>query len=290
MRYFCVRVENDPIKMPVLTCTTDYGLKDPYAAMLRGRLMTRFPGWRIEDISHNISKFDLLEAVYVVKTAYSFFPPGSLHLVDVGFSPTFGQFTATTYCVTRIDGHWFVLPDKEGLIPQLSQAIGHPVQRYPFTVPQHMPGFQILNWLDGPVGMLIQSIESNPGLEIAPEPWTAPVPDQSARWFEEPTVIDGVLVGKVVYADHYGNLHSNITRQVLDQFAKGDAIHILLKSVRSNENKVEKIHGHYHAVNNNDLVLLYNAGGCLQIALAQDHAYNLLGLRVNDRVMIERIG
>ncbi len=289
MGYFCGRVKDYRIKMPVLTCTTDYGLKDPYAAMLRGRLMTRFPGWRIEDISHNISKFDLLEAVYVLKTAYSFFPPGSLHLVDVGFAPKQDLNAAPTYCVTRIDGHWFVLPDKEGLIPHLSQVINHPIQRYPLTVPQPLPGFQILNWLDGPVGMLIQALESSPGLEMAPEPWAAPVQDQSTRWIEEPTVIDGVLVGKVVYADHYGNLHSNITRQVLDQYANGKAIHILLKSVRSNENKVEKIHGHYHAVKDNDLVLLYNAGGYLQIALAQDHAYNLLGLRINDRVMIERI-
>ena len=275
--------------MPVLTCTTDYGLKDPYAAMLRGRLLTRFPDWRIEDISHNISKFDLLEAIYVAKTAYGFFPPGSLHLVDVGFVPKLGQNTAPTYCVTRIDEHWFVLPDKEGIIPQLSQTIGHPVQRYPLTIPQTLAGFQILNWLDGPVGMLIQALESNPGLVVAPEPWAAPVPDQSVNWIEQPKVIDGVLVGKVVYADHYGNLHSNIARHVLDQFADGKTIHILLKSVRSHENKVERIHGHYHAVKNNDLVLLYNAGGFLQIAMAQDHAYNLLGLRVNDRVMIERI-
>lgn len=73
--------------MPVLTCTTDYGLKDPYAAMLRGRLMTRFPGWRIEDISHNISKFDLLEAVYVVKTAYSFFHRAAFTLWMLDFCP-----------------------------------------------------------------------------------------------------------------------------------------------------------------------------------------------------------
>jgi S-adenosylmethionine hydrolase len=257
--------------------------------MLRGRLMTRFPGWRIEDISHNISKYDLLEAVYAVKTAYSFFPPGSLHLVDVGLGTNTGQNSAPAYCVTRLDGHWFVLPDQGGIIPQLSQTLGHPVQRYPLTVPQPLAGFQILNWLDGPVGMLIQAIEFNPGLVIAPEPWAAPVQDQSAGWIEQPMVADGVLEGKVVYADHYGNLHTNITRQTLEQFADAKAIHIALKSVRSHENKIEKIHGHYHAVNINDLVLLYNAGGFLEIAMAQDHAYNLLGLRVHDKVMIARI-
>ncbi|MEY3247609.1 MAG: S-adenosyl-l-methionine hydroxide adenosyltransferase, partial [Bacteroidota bacterium] len=42
--------------MPLLTLTTDYGLRDPYVAMLRGRLLSRFPHWRTEDISHNISK------------------------------------------------------------------------------------------------------------------------------------------------------------------------------------------------------------------------------------------
>jgi S-adenosylmethionine hydrolase len=276
--------------MPILTCTTDYGLKDPYAAMLRGRLLTRFPGWRIEDISHNISEFDLLEAIYVVKTAYGFFPPGTLHLVDVGFVPDLGQNTVPAYCVTRMDGHWFVLPDKEGLITQLSQTIGQTLQRYPLTVPQPLPGFQILNWLDGPVGMLIQALESNPGLSIAPEPWAAPVQDQSVSWIEQPSVINGVLTGKVVYADHYGNLHTNIARSALDQFAEGKTIQIHLKRILAHENKVEKIHSHYHAVTRNDLVLLYNAGGFLQVAMAHDHAYNLLGLRVNDKVMIERIG
>ncbi len=102
--------------MPLLTLTTDYGLRDPYVAMLRGRLLSRFPHWRTEDISHNISKYDLVEAVYVLKTAFPFFPPGTVHLLDVGYRSKNQENPWPSFIVVRYQGHWFALPD-QGLLP-----------------------------------------------------------------------------------------------------------------------------------------------------------------------------
>jgi S-adenosylmethionine hydrolase len=63
---------------------------------------------------------------------------------------------------------------------------------------------------------------------------------------------------------------------------------VLLRSNLRHENRSDRIQGHYHAVEGQHLTLLYNAIGYLEIALNNNHAETLLGLRVQDQVMIER--
>ncbi len=274
--------------MPLLTLTTDYGLRDPYVAMLRGRLLSRFPHWRTEDISHNISKYDLVEAVYVLKTAFPFFPPGTVHLLDVGYRSKNQENPWPSFIVVRYQGHWFALPD-QGLLPLLVDRDEPPlVQRYPLTVSRPNAGFALLDWLDGPLGMLIQALGQDPSRTKAPEPWQEPVSDTTGMWLDKVYERDGVLHGRVLYADSYGNLHTNLDQATVEAFVSDRPFEVLLRSRQPHENRSDRIQGYYHAVEGQRLTLLYNAIGYLEIALNTNHAESLLGLRVQDQVMIER--
>ena len=69
--------------MDIVTLTTDFGTSDYYAAMLKGEILLSAPKSRIIDITHNISRHDIMEAAFFVKGIYRHFPKTTLHLIAV---------------------------------------------------------------------------------------------------------------------------------------------------------------------------------------------------------------
>ena len=282
--------------MTFLTLTTDYGTKDPYRAMVRGWLRSRFPQSPVEDISHRIDKYDSSEAVFVLKTAFPFYPEGSIHLLDVSRVSTAARLAeedsltrkGLTYCITYFQNHWFVLPD-QGLAGMLTDNPHQSVQRYPHPVTPLYPGFSLLNWLEGPLHQLLAGAVHADQAGILPEPWLAPETDPRSLWVEPAALHEGVLEGVVVYCDSYGNLHTNLSRATVEAFVGDREFTVYLRSQRSHENRSRRIHAHYHEVDQENLILLYNSAGCLEIALVQEPARALLGMRVYDKVLIEPI-
>lgn len=67
----------------IITLTTDYGLRDPYVAELKGVILRLFPEAAIIDVTHEIEKFDVRMGAYVLASAAPFFPDSAIHLAIV---------------------------------------------------------------------------------------------------------------------------------------------------------------------------------------------------------------
>jgi hypothetical protein len=65
----------------IVTLTTDFGLKDNFVGVVKGVILQKNPEAKIVDITHEISPQSILEAAFVINSAYSFFPSGTLHVV-----------------------------------------------------------------------------------------------------------------------------------------------------------------------------------------------------------------
>jgi len=63
------------LEKPVITLTTDYGLKDSFAGMMKGVIMGINPHATIIDITHKIERHNIYEASQVIGMSYKFFPP-----------------------------------------------------------------------------------------------------------------------------------------------------------------------------------------------------------------------
>jgi S-adenosyl-L-methionine hydrolase (adenosine-forming) len=70
----------------IITLTTDFGLRDGYAAVMKGVLLSLCPESTIVDITHEIPPQDVHSAAYILSTVASRFPRGTIHLgvVDPG--------------------------------------------------------------------------------------------------------------------------------------------------------------------------------------------------------------
>ena len=70
-------------KQRIVTLLTDFGSADPYAAAMKGVILTACPQARIVDISHDVPPQDVLAGAVVLAQAAPHFPPGTLHVVVI---------------------------------------------------------------------------------------------------------------------------------------------------------------------------------------------------------------
>ena len=92
---------------PLVTLTTDFGLADHYVGTMKGVLLSRCPGARIVDISHDIPPFSIHVAAYTIDQAAGYFPHATIHVIVV--DPGVG--TARKPLLLEALGQRFIAPD-----------------------------------------------------------------------------------------------------------------------------------------------------------------------------------
>ena len=68
---------------PIITLTTDFGLRDGYVAAMKGVILGIRPDAVIVDISHDVPPHDVPHAAFVVGATCRYFPPDSVHVAVV---------------------------------------------------------------------------------------------------------------------------------------------------------------------------------------------------------------
>src|SRR5262245_56024312 len=68
---------------PIVTLTTDFGLRDPFVAIMKGVILTICHEARLVDVTHDVAPHDIGEASLALESSVAFFPPGTVHLAVV---------------------------------------------------------------------------------------------------------------------------------------------------------------------------------------------------------------
>jgi S-adenosylmethionine hydrolase len=92
---------------PIVTLTTDFGLREYFVGAVKGVILSVHPEANIVDISHEIPPHDIQEAAFTIQAVYRSFPHGTVHLVvvDPGVGSARRPIAVTT------EQHHFVGPD-----------------------------------------------------------------------------------------------------------------------------------------------------------------------------------
>lgn len=104
--------------MRVIALLTDFGTRDWYVAALKGVLLSRAPGARIVDITHEIPPQDIRSGAFILASAVPWFPRGTVFLAVV--DPGVGSPRALL--AAQADGRSFVGPDNGLLALSLARA------------------------------------------------------------------------------------------------------------------------------------------------------------------------
>ncbi|MFC2003521.1 S-adenosyl-l-methionine hydroxide adenosyltransferase family protein [Chloroflexota bacterium] len=270
----------------IITLTTDFGLTDAYVATMKGVILGVNPEARLIDICHTIKPQNILQAAFLLGTAYQFFPSGTIHLVVV--DPGVG--TERRAIILRTPAAHFVAPDNGVLSSVIAQSSTKPTETY-------------INQ---------GQIELEPGLEAVaitkPEFWRSPVnPSFHGRDIFSPVAArlslgfpaadfgetvtsatmlplsypyrpsESTLVGHILRIDNFGNLITNVRRDDLSREEESITIEVATQIISGLSRTYADGEG---------LLALIGSSGYLEIALKNGNASSFLGAEVGNAVTI----
>jgi len=102
----------------IITLLTDFGLEGPYAAAMKGVILSIHPDARLIDISHQVKPGAIYQAALLLQETCPFFPRGTVHLavVDPGVGSNRRALAVET------EDRIFVGPDNGIFWPIISRA------------------------------------------------------------------------------------------------------------------------------------------------------------------------
>ena len=89
--------------MAVITATSDFGPKDATLAKAKAHFIRRVKELQWVDISHEVEPHNIQQASFLLKRAFTSFPPGTVHVVFVGSGPQQGL----TYVCVKANKQYF---------------------------------------------------------------------------------------------------------------------------------------------------------------------------------------
>ena len=252
--------------MPTVTLTTDYGLRDPYVAQLKGAILTAAPSALLVDCTHLISPYDLIEAAYHLGHTWSYFPAGTIHVCPVN-RVTAGE-PEPLMCFRKND-HAFIFPNN-GLVSLLFDDFAEEA----YAIGGDEPG-STKTAIARAIGEL--------ALGLGPRQLGAPIAEVEHSIRPAPVTHPSYIRGSIVHIDGYGNAVLNIHRDLVERMANGRRIHTRLP----NTAPIEDIVDHYHEAPEGELLVRYNARGYLEIAMKNGKVATLYGLERDQLVQLE---
>jgi S-adenosyl-L-methionine hydrolase (adenosine-forming) len=198
----------------IITLTTDYGTNDHLVGTLKGVILKINPDVTIVDITHNVTPFDLLDGALAIGSAYSYFPPKTVHVVVV--DPGVG--TERRPLLVSAANQYFVAPDNgvlsmiyerepEGLVVRNANAEHYYLQ----PVSKTFHGRDIF----APVAAWLTKGWQTSGMGDEIE-------DYKRFALPRPKETDGVVKGVILRADSFGNLVTNLRQEDLPESAAQD--------------------------------------------------------------------
>lgn len=257
--------------MPIITLTTDLGIKDYYVGSIKGAIYKDSPDATVVDISHDVPKFDIAQAAFIIANTFREFPEGTIHIVGVNPEET----PETPHVVVVYDGHYFIGADN-GIFSLIFEKTPERVMELTLT--------QDTDFLTFPTKDVFVKAACHLARGGTLAVIGKPLPELNERMMLR-AVVDGSMIrGMVIYIDSYGNIITNISRHLFQKVGKGRPFTIQFRVSRYD---IHVIHNTYKDVPEGEKLALFGATGFLEVAINHGNANGLLGLRISDMIRVE---
>lgn len=294
--------------MSIITLTTDFGASDGYVGTMKGVILSIAPNVTLVDITHEIAPQQIRQAAYALHGAASYFPPGTIHLAVV--DPGVGSRRRAL--VVRTSRGFLVGPDN-GLftlfLADEPDAECHSITNPAFMLPHVSATFHGRDVFAPAAAHLARRLgvksrdsevrRSERGAARPHGPEThghyaaqdAPLDLEEfgsrvndAVTFTIPKPVqqpDGSWLGHVLYADHFGNLVTSVTDDVLARIGGAE--------IWVGQRRVAGIKRTYADAMPGDLIALVGSSGHLEISVVDGYAAQSLGLGPDSPITICKI-
>jgi len=248
----------------LITLTSDFGTRDPFVGVMKGRILAEAPAIRIIDLTHEVLAHWPAEAGFWLARAFRYFPRGTVHVAVV--DPGVG--TARDIAMVEAEGHVFLAPDNgllgEVVLSTSAARLWHLSAEGLATLGIERPSATFHGRdIFAPVAARLAS-----GV-VTPASVGRLVPSLVPGWTEEARVERERVSGVVITIDHFGNLITNIDQR---------AIRSLVDPIVHAGQHALPMRRTYGDVRPGEAIALVNSFGVVEVAVAEGRATDVLGL------------
>jgi len=260
----------------IITLTTDYGTNDHLVGTLKGVILKINPEVTIVDITHNVAPFDLLDGALAIGSAYTYFPPRTIHVVVV--DPGVG--TDRRPLLVSADNQYFIAPDNGvlSLVYERQQdvVVRHANAEHYFLQPlsKTFHGRDIF----APVAAWLSK-----GWQ--PASMGEDINDFKRFALPRPKSADGVLKGIVMRVDTFGNLVTNFRAEDLPESSSNDGTAAVDFKIGSQQ--ISRLVATFAQGNAGEPIAYLGSSGYLEIAINKGNASRTLGIGRGTPVVLE---
>lgn len=256
----------------MITLTTDFGLKDPYVAEMKGAILSINPKAQIIDVTHGVDKFNIQMGAFMLASAAPYFPHGTVHVAVV--DPEVG--TKRRALLIQTARSFFVGPDNGILaLAAQKQSIQHVYEltNRKLMLPDVASTFHGRDVFAPAAAHLDSGVKPQ---EFGPEVIDFVAPD-----FATVQRSQGSVIGEVLHVDAFGNVITNIDGKT--QLAKKISLQLPRSSI------VVQTAQTYGQAKKGEPILLVGSHGFLEVAVNQGSAAEKLSLKVGDRIAVKPV-
>lgn len=261
------------MQSPLITLTTDFGADSPYVAAMKGVIYSIHPSARVVDVTHSIPPQNIDAGSWVLLEVAPYWPPGTIHVCVV--DPGVG--TDRRLIGACFESAVYLAPDN-GLLTRLAgrkpptTIVALTERRFWLpTVSATFHGRDILAPAAARLSLGLDPRELGPVVDRLVE-----LPISKVR------IMPGKIKGAVRSIDSFGNLITDITAEQLAGVpVEPDRVRICC-----DEHETQGLFRTYDQPPMT-LVALVGSGGFLELAIVQDSAAMMLGIRAGAPVTVE---
>jgi len=201
---------------PIVTLTTDFGLRDPFVGVMKGVILAICPEARLVDLTHDIDPQDVLGAQLALESSAGFFPVGTVHLAVV--DPGVGG--ARKALAVRSAGQYFVGPDN-GLFSFVFAAPGWTAVALTaghYRLPRVSRTFHGRDLFAPAAAHLARGVRLEHFGPALLDPTRLEIPTGRME--------GDALIGEVIAQDRFGNLITSLTAEGMRRLAGGATVEV----------------------------------------------------------------
>ncbi len=257
--------------MAIITLTTDWGMKDPYVAVIKGIIISHLPTASVVDISHEVSPFDYIEANFILNNSYPYFPKNTIHII--GMEDHFNENKTNPLCIHYQD-HYFLGSDT-GIFSLMFGKLEEGIVEIDISSLENRT-------------FVVRDVLVKAAIHLAKGGHLDDLGERKNNIIEkiipEASYENNNIRGYVIYIDNFGNLITNISQELFDKARDGRKFTIVLKT---NNQYIKELSNSYNHASDNQMFAYFNSENFLEISMGMDKAAKMLNMRFGDSIRIE---
>ncbi|MGQ9530050.1 MAG: SAM hydrolase/SAM-dependent halogenase family protein [Candidatus Bathycorpusculaceae bacterium] len=258
---------------PIITLTTDFGLRDPYVAEMKAVILSTCQNAQIVDITHEVEKFNVRMGAYILACTAPYFPKDTINVAVI--DPGVG--TKRRSILIQTEKAFYIGPDNGVLaLAAKNQGIQHvyEIKNEKLMMPRISNTFHGRD-IFAPAAAHLAC--GTPPTKFGPEIRKIAIPK-----FAEVIKRRDTIIGEVIHVDSFGNIITNLREKELKPIGIGDIINVKLKSKRI---KLKLCKAYAEVASGKPLAII-GSHNFLEVSVNQGNAAETFKVKAGDKIIV----